>query len=194
MTGPKLEIPHEDWVASFQPIPISPEKRGTSKQLIGVIEGRAGMVDSWSPIRDSLKDKGQRYGELKLPLLVAVNFSAFNLSPIDEMQALYGQEQFHFAIDGDGQPDFSRAANGLWVGPKGPQGTRVSGAWLFPDLTFFSLARRKCTLYFNPWAAYPLPEILAQLPHAKANEEMTIERGGTITFAEVFKVSNDWPG
>jgi hypothetical protein len=192
-TAPKLEVSHEDWAVTFQPIPISPGRRGSSERLIGVSSGRPQVVDSWTPIRDSLKNKGQRYGELKLPLMVAVNFSAFNLSPIDEMQALYGEEQFSYTVGGDGEPDFSRALNGLWRGPKGPQGTRVSGAWLFPDLTFFSMVRRKSTLYFNPWAAYPLPAILEQLPHAKAGEDMKIQRGGGVTFADVFKLSNDWP-
>lgn len=193
VTAPKLEMSHEGWTVSFQPMPISRERRGSSERLIGVSSGRPQVVDSWTPIRDSLKDKGQRYGELKLPLVVAVNFSAFNLSPIDEMQALYGEEQFSYMAGSDGEPDFSRATNGLWRGPKGPQGTRVSGAWLFPDLTFFSMARRKSTLYFNPWAAYPLPAILEQLPHAKVGEDMKIQRCGEVTFADVFKLTNDWP-
>ncbi|MDO8040369.1 hypothetical protein [Janthinobacterium sp. SUN137] len=192
-TAPKRDIPHEDWTVSFQPIPIPPEKRGTAKQLIGLIDGGGGVVDSWTPLRESLKEKGQRYGELEHPLLVAVNFSAFNLSDIDEMQALFGQEQFHFPIEGDGEPDFSRAKNGLWIGPKGPRATRVSGAWFFNDLSFHTAARRKGTLYFNPWALHALPAILDQFPHARVGADMKIERGGEVTFADVFKLSSDWP-
>lgn len=185
---------HEDWNVLVQAIPVKNRKDERPKRLIGVSSMHSGLVDSWTPIRDKLKDKGQRYGELDLPLLVAVNFSAFNLNPIDEMQALYGQEQFVVNVnDRHAEPELRRAQNGLWIGPAGPRAVRVSGAWLFNDLTFYTAARRQQTVYFNPWAKYPLPDILKQLPHATMTEDFKIQRGSGAALHEVFKLDEKWP-
>jgi hypothetical protein len=93
---PTLEWEHEYWKLTFRPIPIKPERRGQATQLIGMQSGGGGWIDSWSPVRDAIRFKGSRYGELNLPLVVAVNFGSSFVDRIDEMQALYGQEQFVF--------------------------------------------------------------------------------------------------
>lgn len=106
----------------------------------------------WTPIRDAVRFKGSKYGKLDKPLLVAVNFGSLHLARLDEMQALYGQEQFMFSVDEpDKEPRLERAPNGVWRGRTGPQATRVSGAWLFNDLTPYTVASRRHTIYFNPW-------------------------------------------
>jgi hypothetical protein len=193
-TNPSIDIQHEDWTLNVQAIPASPEKRGKIKRFIGLQSGRTGFVDSSSPIRKNLKGKGQRYGELNLPLIVALNFSAFNLDAIDEMQALYGDEQITVSSsEFDAEPKVGRAPNGLWRGPDGPRGSRVSGAWLFNDLTFYTAAKRKQTLYFNPWPIHPLPEILKELPHATMLEDFTVKWEDGLSLREVLDLSEDWP-
>lgn len=192
-TAPTFKWTHEDWDVEIQAIAVSPDRRGLTKRLIAIADGKSGTVDSWTPIRSALKAKGQHYGELALPLLVAVNFSEFNLSPIDEMQALYGEEQFSFSLsDTEAEPQFSRAVNGLWIGPSGPRGKRVSGAWLFNDLTVYTAARRKQTVYFNPWANHQLPDVLKHLPHATV-EDSKIKRTEGLSLREVFRLPKNWP-
>ncbi len=183
---------HEDWVVNFRPIPIKRDRRGKSKQLIGMIGG-GGLIDQWSPIRDAIKSKGNRYGRLDKPLVVAVNFDSFHLERIDEMQALYGQEQYVIEMGrGDQEPRMERAANGAWHGGGGPQYTRVSGAWIFSNVKASSFTRSGQTLYHNPWAISPLPESLNCFPHA-APQEDRIHWVEGLSLAEVFGLSVRWP-
>lgn len=149
-----------------------------------------GIVDDWTPIRDALKRKGRHYGELTLPLVVAVNAAAFNLDRIDEVQALFGQEQ---VIVGPGvEPRMSRAKNGAWVGPGGPQGRRVSGAWLFNNLTPYTISSRRNTLYLHPHPLRPLPESLLSLPHARVVDGQ-ISRVDGLSLRDIFGLHLEWP-
>lgn len=191
--APNLAWSHEDWQVTLRPIPLRSEKRGQSTTLVGVLNGGGGVIDAWTPIRNAVKFKGSKYGELEKPLLVAVNFDSFRLDRIDEMQALYGQEQFVFAVDEPSkEPRFERAPNGAWYGKKGPQATRVSGVWLFNDLSPYTVASRRQTIYFNPWAALSLPDVLKQMPHAVAKDnKMQWENG--IGLRQVFELPEGWP-
>lgn len=191
--APSLIWSHEDWQVTLRPIPLRSEKRGKSTTLLGVLDGGAGFVDAWTPIRNAVKFKGSKYGELEKPFLVAINFDSFRLDRIDEMQALYGQEQFVFTVgERSKEPRFERAPNGAWYGKKGPRATRVSGVWIFNDLSPYTVASRRHTIYFNPWATLALPDVLRQMPHAVANgNKMQWENG--IGLHQVFKLPEGWP-
>ncbi|HFD32955.1 MAG TPA: hypothetical protein ENJ28_09660 [Gammaproteobacteria bacterium] len=190
---PRFSWSHEDWKVIFRPIPIKHERRGKSKTLIGIGSTGGGFVDAWSPIRDAVKYKGSKYGETEKALLVAVNMDRFHLDRIDEMQALFGQEQFVFKIGQvEAEPTFQRAPNGAWYGKSGPQYTRVSGLWIFSDLSPYTIGRIHPTLYFNPWAAYELPEQLKSFEYASPEEGKMVWSQGA-TFAQIFEVNEDWP-
>jgi len=192
-SGPIFNWSHEDWEVLLRAIPLKRERRGKATTLIGVLDGGGGITDEWTPIRDALKFKGSKYGPLDKPFLVAVNFASFHLDPIDEMQALYGQEQFSFSMtDPTREPRFHRAPNGAWHGKSGPQAVRVSGAWLFNDLNPYTVASRRNTIYFNPWAAHQLPSILRQFPHAIDEDGKMRWRDG-MSLRECFGLSERWP-
>lgn len=183
---------HDEWHLQIRPIPLEPERRGTSSTLIGVGGMEGGWIDAWSPIRDAIKFKGGKYGVLEIPLVVAVNLDSFHLDRIDEMQALFGQEQYVFKSGTDAEPEMRRASNGAWYGKRGPQYTRVSAAWIFNDLHASSLAVRKSTIYFNPWAALPAPDSLKCFPFAKpVNGKMEWHEG--LSFREIFEFHEGWP-
>jgi hypothetical protein len=183
---------HDGWNLQIRPIPIKPERRGKSSNLIGIGGVGGGFVDAWSPIRDAVKFKGGKYGDLNAPLVVAVNLDSFYLDRIDEMQALFGQEQFVFSPGIDAEPEMRRAKNGAWYGKCGPQYTRVSAAWLFNDLQASSLAARSSTLYFNPWATMHAPDSLRCFPFAISEDnKMTWHEG--LSFREIFSLHEEWP-
>lgn len=192
-SAPTFKWEHEEWRVLLRALPLKPERRGKSTTLIGVLDGGAGFIDEWTPIRDAVRFKGSKYGKLDKPLLVAVNFDSFHLDPIDEMQALYGQEQFVFTMDRpEKEPRVERAPNGAWQGKGGPQATRVSGAWLFNDLSPYTLASRRNTIYFNPWAAHPLPESLKKMPCAIADNGTVSWHPGA-TLRDVLELPEGWP-
>ncbi len=190
---PKMQWHHDGWEIEFEANPIKPEKRGIGQRVIGVLSGGARFINEWEPIRDALRSKGNRYGELSKPLVVAVNVEAFSLDKIDEMQALYGQEEYVFSRDNPGaQPEMRRAANGLWNGPHGPQYTRISGTWLFGGMSPWNIVSRKNTVYFNPWAQLAAPDELRRLNHASANEGK-MEWVDGIPLAELLGLESSWP-
>ena len=193
--APTFAWQHEGWSVRFRPIPLRPERRGKSLTLLGIQGGGAKgeLVDAWSPIRKAVRSKASKYGALSKPFLVAVNMESFHLDRIDEMQALYGQEQYVFTVGQPGkEPKFQRAPNGAWYGNSGPEYTRVSGLWIFNDLSPYTVAVRRQTVYFNPWASLVLPDILRSFPHASANESKMEWMDG-VSLRDVFRLSEGWP-
>ena len=183
---------HDGWDLKIRPIPLKQECRGKSTNLVGIGGICGGWVDAWSPIRDAIKFKGRKYGELHLPFIIAVNLDRFHLERIDEMQALFGQAQLAFTPGSDAEPEIQRAPNGAWYGKKGPQYTRVSAAWIFNDLHASSLAARKSTIYFNPWAKRGAPNSLKCFPFASPEENKMNWNDG-LSFKEIFELHNGWP-
>lgn len=190
---PEFHWQHEGWHVRIHPIPVNVEARGKERRLIGARSLGAGWVDGWTPIRDAVTFKAQRYGDLDLPLVVAVNVDTFKLNPIDEAQALFGQEQFVFnRTNPDREPRMERAPNGAWRGPAGPRGKRASGAWLFDNLSPYTLARRRHTLYVNPDANHPIPDPFLIVPHRLVVDGLLQSFEG-IDLATAFGLSSAWP-
>lgn len=190
---PSMTWEHEGWRVEFEAIPIKPERRGKGQRVIGVLSGGARWINIWEPIRDAIRSKGGRYGELKKSFIVAVNVDEHSLDRIDEMQALFGQEEYVFnSVNPDGHPEMRRAPNGAWFGPEGPQYTRVSGAWIFGGLNPWNLVTRKNTLYLNPWAQFPVPATLQTVNCAMAkNEKMEWVEGESLS--TLLGLSESWP-
>jgi hypothetical protein len=190
---PEFHWQHEEWHVRVRPIPVNVAARGKQRRLIGARGFGASWIDGWSPIRDAIVSKSRRYGNLDLPLVVAVNVDTFNLDPIDEAQALFGQEQFVFSrTNPDQEPRMERAPNGAWRGPAGPRGKRASGAWLFNNLSPYTLARRRHTLYVNPAANHAVPESFLVVPHKLVIDGYLRPFEGT-DLPTAFGLSASWP-
>ncbi len=190
---PTMVWRHDNWDIKFEAIPIKPEKRGMGQRVIGALSNGARWINGWEPIRDTIRSKGNHYGELDKPLVVAVNVNAFSLDRIDEMQALFGQEEYIFTrSDLNAQPEMRRTPNGAWYGREGPQYTRVSGAWIFGTLNPWNIVSRKNTLYFNPWASLKLPEFIEQLNHASVVDDKMKWVDG-LSLREILELPESWP-
>ena len=184
---------HENWEIQFEAFPKNPERREEGQRIIGTICNGVRWSNTWEPIKNAIRSKGNHYGEIDKPLVVAVNVNASSLDRIDEMQALFGQEEFTFNRNSENaQPEMSRIPNGAWHGRNGPQYTRVSGAWLFGNLNPWNIITRKNTLYFNPWSSKELPMLLKELNHASSVEnKMTWNDGSPLN--EILELSKTWP-
>lgn len=190
---PRMTWKHEDWQVLIRPIAISAERRGKATTLIGVVGSGARWSNSWVPIRDAVKYKGGKYGSLDFPLLIASNFDSIFLKQIDEMQALFGEEQFTFGPDNlDSEPVFSRAGNGAWTNNGKPSGQRVSGLWSFRGLSPYNLASCKQAVYVHPWALRPLPEDMSLFPSYHLGEGK-VEFSDGLSLRELFALSEIWP-
>lgn len=191
---PRIEIDQDGWNVEFVAIPKSPERRGLENSTtISALSNGARWLGTWESVRDAVLKKGNRYGEINKPLLVAVNVGRFNVDNIDAMQALMGQERFAFSSSNlGGDPHFDRVPNGVWYGPEGVRYKRVSGVIISPDITPWTFGTRSICTYFNPWANHNITGPLLRLPHAKSKGE-TMEWIEGVHPRELLGLHDGWP-
>ena len=194
---PTCEWNHEDWHIVFTALPRSPKNRGRKDmRIIGSFFPEGRFLSTWESVRDTVIKKGNDYGEIDAPLVVAANVISSHLDRIDEMQALFGQEQFIFQADPDieqKEPEFKRAPNGVWFGPEGPRYSRISAVMMFRDLHPWTFGIRSVTTYLNPWAKLPIDGALLKLNYAKAGEEGKMRWHKVKEPYEILGLPSGWP-
>lgn len=191
---PTRDFEHEGWHLTFSAIPKSKSNRGKAGvRPIGFQFLGAKMVSTWEAIRDSIVDKGSKYGELPAPFVVAVNVGKFHVDKIDVIQALFGQEQF-FVSPGQpsAEPEMERAPNGAWTSAKGPRYRRISAVLISSDVHPWSMAARSARLHHNPWAIQQCVGSICCLPQCipQGNEMKDID--GTQP-REILGLPKGWP-
>jgi hypothetical protein len=190
---PKFKWEHDGWNITFKPIPIKKERRNKGQRVIGATMPEVRQISIWQSIRDAVKNKGRRYGKLDHPFLVAVNSTGMFVDKIDEVQALYGQEEFIINVADPGkEPRMSRKPNGAWLGPHGPQYKRVSGCWIFNDYNIWNLSNKTSKIYHHPCANMLLPEFLNIFPSRHVIEDKLQSRGGD-EISVILNIPDDWP-
>lgn len=189
---PTLLWTHEEWELCLRAIPLSAERTGAARRLISAQGDGVRWLNAWVPLRNAVKKKASRYGSIAKPLIVAVNADSFHLDEIDEVQALYGEERWVEIIGQSDQGGPRRLKNGAWRGPHGPQSRKVSGVWFFNDLTPYTLASRRSTLYLNPWAHIPAPPVLEKFPTRRLIDHSLVTADG-IGLRSVFGIQAQWP-
>lgn len=183
----------DGWRIEINAFPKRAEKRGLDTRSVGAISTGVQFASTWKAIRDAVRHKGGKYGDLDFPLLIAVNVETMSVDRIDEMQALFGKETFVFDQNNlDAEPRMQREPNGAWVGPRGLQNTRVSGVWIFENALPWNLASRRAVIYHHPEPRQSLPLQLRDFDHALAeNERVTWVRGRKIR--DALQLSENWP-
>jgi hypothetical protein len=159
---------------------------------IGVQFSGVRWVNVWMPVRDAIVSKGNYYGRLDRPLVVAVNIDAAAVSRSDEIQALFGHEETIVFLDSDRGPEWNRAPDGAWTSHGGPRYRRIAGAWLFRSADAWNFVRQGATLYINPWADHELHGRIVNVASAIVrNDEVQFRAGHSL--AEVLNVHSRWP-
>jgi len=195
---PNILLNHDGWNVTFQAIPKSPNARG--KKGIRPIGLRffgfhKCNEDEW--IKNSIKEKATKYGDLNLPYIIAINvISIFGNDDHMVMDALFGKEGVTFFRRPNGGSDYklTRAPNGAFRGPKGPQNTRVSGIIICNNLLWGDISKINPTLWHNPWASSPLNQDLWVLPQYVPNSNKSrieLKEGKIVT--EIFGLPENWP-
>ncbi|TFW18663.1 hypothetical protein [Duganella callida] len=67
-TNPSFDVVHEGWTLNVQALCAGPDKVEKTERLIGVSSIPAGFVDSWTPIRDNLRQCYKGTGHMKISL------------------------------------------------------------------------------------------------------------------------------
>jgi hypothetical protein len=173
-------------------VPRSPEARGKPDiRPIGIypIETHWGGGDA--ALRESINEKATRYGQLDRPYLVCANYiGEWGADQEDILNALFGTLQFTDTMN-QPNPIPSRKQDGVFIGPRGPWNTRVTGvimATLFP----WNLPSARFELYHNPWATLPLKSYTLPIRQALVVGDRLEWRDG-VRFIDLYKLPAGWP-
>jgi hypothetical protein len=200
--GRDSEVPlfpwqHEGWNLLFSPIPKSAALRGQpGVRPIGMRVPEGGWMNTHGEIRKAIENKAKKYGELQLPLIVAVNVVGDHCDNIDIMNALYGDESILVTqgVHGRFTERYERKPNGVWFGPQGPRNPMVSGVLVFACLNPWSMGVVRPELFHSPWAKHPLPVSSWPLPYCVADlaaGRVRHEHGKAAR--EVLDLPTQWP-
>jgi hypothetical protein len=182
---PHWRYEHDGWTIDFFPLPKSDSLQGqTGVRPIGLQLGTFQLLHTKETIRTAVQQKAGRYGELVFPYIIAVNVLSDFVDRTDEVEALFGDEQW---------PGESRVANGVWRAIAGPQNTRVSGVAIFERLEQSNLPRVVSCLYHNPWAVRPYQGELDRLTHAVVSENK-LQFHDDESLGTILGLPAGWPG
>jgi hypothetical protein len=181
------------WSICFRPIPRKSCGRNALRRTIEILSEDIRTIDVRSTLHKAAKEKARKYGDLDLPLVIAVNLGEDHVDVTQERDALFGTTQYCFDMNTSEQTDTIRESNGVWRSPPSSTYTRLSAVWVFRAFDVWRWAARGSSrLYLNPWAARPAPESLNTFPRTFAVDHRLLEEDGT-TFREIFGVPEEWP-
>lgn len=192
---PNLEINHEGWHIVFVPIAKSPMARGKPGiRPIGMQMTGFELTKTKEAIRDAMGKKATRYGAMDRPYIIAINVLSPVVDQEDVLDALFGSEQISFRIDtpDDSPPIYSRARDGVWLGPSKPKNTRVSGVLIVQNLTPWTVAHSNVTVYHNPWAQCRYTGSMTTLSQALPENGEIIFKNG-VHPRELLGLEINWP-
>jgi hypothetical protein len=171
---PTISFEHDGLKLTVQALPKKPSARGKAgARPIGLQSGEACWVTSRLNIRDAIKGKASRYGELSCPYIVVINC----------IGAFADRDEIKLSCFG---------SDGLWPSSSNAAHTRVSAVLAFEQLLPWSVPRADAWLMHNPNATHPYTGPLTALPQ-------TTIKGSDTRFVDglhpraIFGLSESWP-
>jgi hypothetical protein len=189
---PNWSYAHEGCTLTFWPIPKTLQSRGRPGiRTLGFQSGEGQIVDSVTPLRNSLRKKAKKYGHPPMPVVIAVNALDVNLeSDRDVREALFGTGRTVVRPSGEFSELHQR--DGLWYGNTGPQYRNVSAVLMVEGFTPWTIGVVQTRLFLNPWAAHPISQAFHELPRATMEgEKMVYEDGSSL--ADLLGLPPCWP-
>ena len=188
--APSAKITDNDWSLQGRLVPRDPPYVERSAVVFG--PSSTGILNS-TPVQCAIKKKANKYRSLDAPLLVAVNVRMLGFSEDEELEVLFGKEQY--TIDA-GRLDIpgrsTREPDGVWV-RRGPHTryTRLKGVIMFRNISPWNL-HAPCCLYFNPFTGdMKLPDVLCRLPYVRVHEGKIQPFEGE-NIGRLLGINDDW--
>jgi len=188
---------HEESGFAVELRPITrPNRQAPPGRAIAIQGGDAWSRTVGSALRQAIEGKVNRYGELDLPFIVAVNGTDHNGEEHDVFAALLGQEvvRIPYGPEGLRQPDayWDRNSDGIWVRPDGaPRRQGLSGVLAFNELSVWSAPKRRCLYVPNPWARHSLEAFPLAVDRMEVKGDELRKVQGT-PFGAVLGLPHDW--
>lgn len=182
---PRWRFSDDSWEVDFFPIPKRDEEReGPETRPMDMWVHDARTLSDVEDIRAALVRKAGKYGDFGVPFVVAVNLLSGLSAESIVLKSLFGRTRFTIARPGvPGKWD--RTPDGVWISPRGPRYTRLSGVLICHGAKPWSVGSSELLYYPNPWAAIPLPSPLPRLPRLRIEDDKYVRVEGAET-VEIF--------
>lgn len=181
---------HEEHGAHLRIQPVPKNIRRAEGRAIGGRMLPGGLVNPEVAIKSAVEGKAGRYGDLDLPLIVAVNALEEFASITDAIDALFGTAVL--IVSENGEERRGRDPDGAWRGLGGPVYTRCSAVLFVERLSAWSIGQRTLRLILNPWAQNPLPDLPLGIEIRQVIEDRLVTNEGH-SLAELFGLEQSWP-
>jgi hypothetical protein len=176
------------------------DKDVPAERMIATAMGDLRIIKPHEEIRQAVQIKGNRYGTMTLPYLIAVADCKEELqgSRIGDaaLEAMFGTIVTDVWKDKDGKTVTKdrRAANGYWGNPDAPKHRDVSGILILPKPHLWHLREERWQpiLLRNPWAERPLPDDLLPLPGFEYKPDHFAPKDGA-RLADMLGLPSVWP-
>lgn len=192
---PSSELTIGDWVVALEAYPITQEGRDAESGLIWRWPMKTGVLNHKGQIDAILSNKGSRYGQLPVPLVVALLLLPITAGEFHMADSLYGALTINVSFGDDGKvrsESTTRNVDGYWRPGPNPGGSRISavllGEGLRPERPFMTLPQ----LWLNPWATVPLPG-MSPFETVALEAEHLVTRDATATPESIFGHPPHWP-
>ena len=181
---------HEEHGAHFiiRPVPKNIPRR--DGRAIGGRMLPGGAIRPEVAIKSAVEGKAGRYGDIDLPLVIAINALEEFARIGDAVDALFGTTGV--IVSQDGAARGTRNPDGAWRGAGGPIYTRSSAVLFVERFSAWSVGQRSMSLILNPWARNPI----AGLPLGVEVREVVdgrLETRPGQSLREIFGLPEGWP-
>lgn len=172
----------------IQPIPKNVRRPG-SRAIAGRMLA-AGTIRPEVAIKGAVEGKAGRYGDIDLPLVIAVNALEEFARVGDAIDALFGT--FGAVVSADGAARGVRNPDGAWQGRGGPVYTRSSALLFVAGFSAWSIGQRTLRLIHNPWARSPIADLPLGVDTSTVIDG-TLETQPGQSLREIFGLPAGWP-
>lgn len=181
---------HVEHAAHFMIQPVPKNVRRADGRAIGGRMLPGGVVRPEVAIKSAVEGKAGRYGDIDLPLVIAVNALEEFVRVGDAIDALFGTTGV--IVSEDGAARGMRYPDGAWHGAGGPIYTRSSAVLFVGRLSAWSVAQRSMSLILNPWARTPIANLPLGIEVREVVDGHLATRPGR-SLREIFGLPEGWP-
>ena len=181
---------HDEHGAHFMIQPVPKNIRRPNGRAMGGRILPGGVIRPEVAIKSAVEGKAGRYGDIDLPLIIAVNALEEFARVGDAVDALFGTTGAIVSQDGGARG--VRNPDGAWCGARGPVYSRSSAVLFVERFSAWSVGQRSVSLILNPWARSPI----ANLPLGVEVREVVdgrLETRPGQSLRETFDLPEGWP-
>lgn len=170
--------------------PVPKNVRRPGGRAVGGTTLPGGIVRPELAIKSAVEGKAGRYGDIDLPLVIAVNALEDYAGVDAAIDALFGTTATAFSEGRE--PRLVRNPDGAWRGPGGPVYTRSSAVLFVERLSAWSVGQRSLKLILNPWARSSLGDVPLGVEVREVIDDRLQTHGGR-SLREIFGLPEGWP-